>query len=111
MTQFYSSKLRWAVECESFHLFCCRGRNTTSARTAQSERCVSWHSIFEAILSNNSDGLVHWLRNAAQSDIGPLVRFAYGLRMDTKAVVAAVETPWSKGQTEGQINRLKAIKC
>jgi len=41
---------------------------------------------------------------------GPLVRFAHGLRKDLAAVTAAVETEWSNGQTEGQINRLKTIK-
>jgi transposase len=35
---------------------------------------------------------------------------AYGLQKDITAVTAAVETEWSNGQTEGQINRLKAIK-
>jgi transposase len=33
-----------------------------------------------------------------------------GLKKDLGAVVAAVETRWSNGQVEGQINRLKAIK-
>jgi transposase len=64
----------------------------------------------EAILSKDCDGMVHWIRTAAQSGIGPLVRFAYGLNKDFKAVIAAVQTSWSNGQTEGQINRLKAIK-
>lgn len=64
----------------------------------------------QAIASHDGDGMVHWIRTAAQSGIGPLVRFAYGLKKDFKAVVAAVETPCSNGQTEGQINRLKAIK-
>jgi transposase len=54
--------------------------------------------------------MLHWIRTATQSGIGPLVRFAYGLRKDFNAVIAAVETSWSNGQTEGQINRLKAIK-
>jgi transposase len=64
----------------------------------------------EAITSKDGDAMLHWIRTAAQSGIGPLVRFAYGLRKDFKAVIAAVETSWSNGQTEGQINRLKAIK-
>lgn len=38
------------------------------------------------------------------------VRFSYGLQKDIAAVTAAVETDWSNGQVEGQINRLKAIK-
>jgi transposase len=63
----------------------------------------------EAIATHDKDGMLHWIRTATQSGIGPLVRFAYGLRKDSNAVIAAVETAWSNGQTEGQINRLKAI--
>lgn len=44
---------------------------------------------------------------AARSGVGPVVRFASGLKKD---LGAAAETPWSNGQIEGQINRLKAIK-
>jgi transposase len=64
----------------------------------------------EAIASKDPDGMLHWIRTTARSGIGPLVRFAYGLKKDLGAVIAAVETPWSNGQIEGQINRLKAIK-
>jgi transposase len=64
----------------------------------------------EAIATHDTDGMLHWIRTATQSGIGPLVRFAYGLRRDFNAVVGAVKTSWSNGQTEGQINRLKAIK-
>jgi transposase len=39
-----------------------------------------------------------------------LVRFGYGLQKDISAVAAAVDTSWSSGQVEGQINRLKTIK-
>ena len=37
-------------------------------------------------------------------------RFAFGLQKDISAVAAAVDTSWSTGQVEGQINRLKMIK-
>jgi transposase len=66
--------------------------------------------IREAIAKQDKDGMLHWIRAATQSGIGPMVRFAYGLKKDFNAVIAAVETAWSNGQTEGQINRLKAIK-
>jgi transposase len=36
--------------------------------------------------------------------------FADGLRQDEAAVRAALELPWSNGQTEGQITRLKLVK-
>jgi transposase len=37
-------------------------------------------------------------------------RFAKTLRQDKSAVQNAVTEPWSNGQTEGQINRLKTLK-
>ena len=37
-------------------------------------------------------------------------RFARTLRSDIQAVRNAVSEPWSNGQTEGQINRLKTLK-
>ena len=37
-------------------------------------------------------------------------RFAKTIRQDLEAVRNAVSEPWSNGQTEGQINRLKTLK-
>ena len=39
-----------------------------------------------------------------------LIGFVSGLLVDKAAVIAALRLPWSNGQTEGQINRLKLIK-
>ena len=36
--------------------------------------------------------------------------FANGLQRDLTAVSAGLSLPWSNGQVEGQINRLKLIK-
>jgi transposase len=36
--------------------------------------------------------------------------FAAGLEQDGPAVRAALTLPWSSGQAEGQINRLKLVK-
>ncbi|MBP2563405.1 transposase [Neorhizobium galegae] len=38
------------------------------------------------------------------------MRFASVLRRDIDAVKNAIELPWSNGQAEGQINRLKMLK-
>jgi transposase len=35
---------------------------------------------------------------------------ATGLERDKAAVLAALQYPWSNGQTEGQVNRLKLLK-
>lgn len=54
--------------------------------------------------------LVAWIESVLASGIGTLVRFAEGVRQDLAAITAALALPWSSGQTEGQINRLKFIK-
>lgn len=51
-----------------------------------------------------------WLRQATQSRLSDLQRFARGLRRDEAAVRAAFASDISNGQTEGQVLRLKLIK-
>lgn len=51
-----------------------------------------------------------WLTRAQGSGIEELVHFADHLKRDYGAVRAALCVPWSNGQTEGQITRLKLIK-
>jgi len=51
-----------------------------------------------------------WMSAAARSHITELVSFGRGLRRDLAAVVAALRSPYSQGQTEGQVNRLKMLK-
>ena len=56
------------------------------------------------------DALNGWLQRASGSGIAELRRFAAGLSRDYAAVRAALSTPLSNAQVEGQINRLKCIK-
>ena len=51
-----------------------------------------------------------WLSDARHGGIYDMRRFARTLRQDIEAVRNAVLEPWSNGQTEGQINRLKTLK-
>jgi len=51
-----------------------------------------------------------WLEQAQNSHLSPFHRFAKRLQEDYDAVKAGVTLPWSNGQTEGQINRLKMLK-
>jgi transposase len=64
----------------------------------------------QALTSSETWRMEAWIEVVKQCQYGPLVRLAYGLQRDIKAVTAAVETSWSTGQVEGQINRLKMIK-
>jgi transposase len=51
-----------------------------------------------------------WLKDAHQSGLYAMQRFARTLRRDIDAVRNAIAERWSNGQTEGQINRLKTLK-
>jgi transposase len=51
-----------------------------------------------------------WLSRTEASGIPELQDFGAGLRRDYAAVVAALSLPYSNGQVEGQVNRLKLIK-
>jgi transposase len=66
---------------------------------------------FRGVLhSKDVKRLDEWLDDAQRSGIYAIQRFACKLRGDIHAVRNAVAEPWSNGQTEGQINRLKTLK-
>ena len=51
-----------------------------------------------------------WLAEARTCGIAAMETFAAGLEADGAAVRAALTEPWSSGQAEGQVNRLKLLK-
>jgi transposase len=51
-----------------------------------------------------------WLQEAEESPFPELHSFVAGIRRDEAAVRAALELPWSQGQVEGQITKLKLLK-
>lgn len=66
---------------------------------------------FHGILrGKRSAPLDAWIDDAIDSELIPIMRFARVLRRDIDAVNNAIELPWSNGQAEGQINRLKTLK-
>ena len=60
--------------------------------------------------SKKNDALQAWLVEASRAGLPEISRFCDGLLRDAKAVNAAVTLPWSNGQVEGQIHRLKLVK-
>jgi len=50
------------------------------------------------------------LQRAERSDAAALKGFVQSLRRDYAAVAAGLALPWSQGQTEGQVHRLKLLK-
>jgi transposase len=59
------------------------------------------------IRARAEDDLCQWIADASQSLIAS---FAAGISKDISAVRAALTQPWSNGQTEGQITKLKLVK-
>ena len=66
---------------------------------------------FRVIVKNRkSADLDAWLESAEASGIPEFNGFAVGIRRDYAAVFAGIDQPWSNGQVEGQVHRLKQLK-
>ncbi|SNT42097.1 ISL3 family transposase [Tropicimonas sediminicola] len=61
----------------------------------------------DMVRNARDEELAAWLDTAKDSMVAS---FARGIQSDYAAVAAALREPWSNGQTEGQINRLKTLK-
>jgi transposase len=61
------------------------------------------------VRTRTSSELQPWIETVLTSGLSDLKRFATGLQQDA-AVRAACELPYSNGQTEGQVTRLKLLK-
>jgi transposase len=59
------------------------------------------------LASGKPDDCGPWLAAAEDSE---MASFASGIAADRAAVLAAVTEPWSNGQTEGQVTKLKLVK-
>jgi transposase len=51
-----------------------------------------------------------WLAKCRESGIAELESFAAGLQQEYSSIRAALSEPWSTGQVEGQITRVKLVK-
>jgi transposase len=51
-----------------------------------------------------------WLQEAETSNLSSFQTVGRSFRQDYAAIIAALTTPWSAGQCEGQIRRVKLIK-
>ena len=83
-----------------------KSSNASARLAAISSACSAPYS-FTRTLARKSADLSSWLQDAAAS---LLASFVNGLRADESAVAAALVEPWSNGQTEGQITKLKLVK-
>ena len=67
--------------------------------------------LFRGLLRGSDIALLDtWLSDAVSSGTHAMRQSAAMLRRDLVAIRNAILQPWSSGQTEGQINKLKALK-
>jgi transposase len=64
----------------------------------------------QMVKERRADLFDDWLKRVAASSVEDLQHWADGLLSDEAAVRNALASPWSNGQVEGQVNRLKTIK-
>ncbi len=62
------------------------------------------------IKERKAEELQPWLQRAHRSQIAEFKSLAKSMQGDYAAIHAACSQPWSQGQVEGQVNRLKGIK-
>lgn len=67
-------------------------------------------AFFTMVHEGKGDDLKAWIEKASNSDLTEFQSFARGLNADYEAVLAGIAEPWSNGQVEGQVHRLKLIK-
>jgi len=82
------------------------------AHCAQLDRLGEHVTSFAKMMAKRTGDkeLAGWLERAEADDQPELHTFAAGIRLDLAAVTAGLSLPYSSGVTEGNVNRLKAIK-
>lgn len=66
--------------------------------------------FLQMVRNREPERLRPWLDAVVENRIPELAGFARSLNQDFNAVLAALSLPWSNGQVEGQVNRLKMMK-
>jgi len=66
--------------------------------------------FLQLVRERQPDLLDTWLEDAAATGLPEFRSFVNGLQRDKSAIVAAVSLPFSNGQTEGHITKLKLLK-
>lgn len=82
----------------------------TAVEAGVPELVAARHMVdeFQSMIRRRDEApLMPWLSSAASS---PIASFARGIARDEAAVRAAITSPWSNGQAEGQITKLKLVK-
>ena len=77
----------------------------------QIQKAVHLFEWFARILRRQQiQNLKEWVEDAEDCGVSEIEGFVAKLLQDWDAVIAGVELPWSQGQTEGQVTKLKLIR-
>jgi transposase len=68
------------------------------------------HEFQAMVRQRKPESFDGWLQACAASGIPELQSFAKGLAQEDASIRAALREPWSSGQVEGQVTRLKLLK-
>lgn len=82
-----------------------RGQCPATATAQAVARAFGW-----LVRERDRTAFDRWLETAAASGVAELSAVASGMRRDYAAITAALLLPWSNGQTEGQVTKLKLVK-
>lgn len=89
-------------------------QRTLAKLTEASPEIATMHDLvgeFRALLrGGREEDLPKWTDHAIASGLPEMKRFGETLQRDQSAILAAIRLPWSNGQVEGQVHRLKLIK-
>ena len=89
----------------------CSAIQTVGKLDPELRRAVDLFEGFARLVRRHqNEKLEEWLRRAEASGIDEIKRFVSKLRQDLDAVIAGLSLPWSQGQTEGQVTKLKLIR-
>ncbi len=102
-------------------LFVCKPEKLTEQQQKRVEIVcqagIDFQQIYELaqdfvamITEQKAESFEVWLQRVEHRDFASLKGFAKSLRRDYAAVSMALTLPWSQGQVEGQVHRLKLIK-
>ncbi|MCA1625612.1 MAG: transposase [Acidobacteria bacterium] len=114
-------RARRKLDAKSLRSLCFRkGRLSEEELEKLCQACAEWdefdrayplaEELVKIIRGHGSMSIGLWIVKAFDSGVKELKSFANGLQKDFLAVKEATVSPWSNGQTEGQVNRLKLLK-
>ena len=107
------SQAAWLLVCKPADLKLEQKAALEQMCQASSEISVAYdlaQGFANMVREHKAEPLTTWLENAKNCCLNELHSFANGIQRDLAAVTAGLSSPWSNGQVEGQVNRLKFLK-